>query len=159
MVEHTDVAIIGAGPAGLAVGACLIIRQAGLNFIILERDQKVASSWHRHYERLHLHTVKQLSSLPHVPFPTAYPRYVPRNLMIEYLDRYAAKFDLKSRFGDAARSVCRDGNGWRIQGTSSSISAPYVVIASGFNAEPVIPSIPGMEKFRGKLIHSAACQC
>ncbi len=67
MAEHTDVAVIGAGPAGLAVGACL--RKAGLNFIILERNQKVASSWHRHYERLHLHTVKQLSSLPYFPFP------------------------------------------------------------------------------------------
>jgi cation diffusion facilitator CzcD-associated flavoprotein CzcO len=154
MPEQTDVAIIGAGPAGLAVGACL--RQAGVSFIILERDQKVASSWHRHYERLHLHTVKQLSCLPYVPFPAAYPRYVPRNLMIEYLDRYAAKFDLNPRFGDAARSVCRDGNHWRIQGMSSSISASYVVVASGFNAEPVIPSIPGMEKFRGKLIHSVA---
>jgi cation diffusion facilitator CzcD-associated flavoprotein CzcO len=154
MPEQTDVTVIGAGPAGLAVGACL--RRAGLNFIILERDQKVASSWHRHYERLHLHTVKHLSCLPYVPFPAAYPRYVPRHLVIEYLDRYAAKFDLKPRLGDAARSVCRDGNDWRIEGTSSSISAPYVVVASGFNAEPAIPSIPGMEKFRGKLIHSAA---
>jgi cation diffusion facilitator CzcD-associated flavoprotein CzcO len=154
MAERTDVAVIGAGPAGLAVGACL--RKAGLNFVILERDEKVGSSWHRHYERLHLHTVKQLSSLPYFSFPAAYPRYVPRNLMIEYLDRYAAKFDLKPRFGDAARSVRRDGNDWRIQGTASSISAPYVVVASGFNAEPAIPSIPGMEKFGGKLIHSAA---
>ena len=153
MAEHTDVAIIGAGPAGLAVGACL--RKTGLNFIILERDQKVASSWRRHYERLHLHTVKQLSCLPYVPFPAAYPRYVPRNLMIEYLDRYAAKFDLKPRFGEAVRSVRRDGNDWFIQGTSSSVSASYVVIASGFNADPAIPTIPGTEKFRGRLIHSA----
>jgi cation diffusion facilitator CzcD-associated flavoprotein CzcO len=153
MAEHTDVAIIGAGPAGLAVGACL--RKTGLNFIILERDQKVASSWRRHYERLHLHTVKQLSCLPYVPFPAAYPRYMPRNLMIEYLDRYAAKFDLKPRFGEAVRSVRRDGNDWFIQGTSSSVSASYVVIASGFNADPAIPTIPGTEKFRGRLIHSA----
>jgi cation diffusion facilitator CzcD-associated flavoprotein CzcO len=154
MAERTDVAIIGAGPAGLAVGACL--RQAGLNFVILEKDKRVAPSWHRHYERLHLHTVKQLSCLPYVPFPASYPRYVPRNLMIEYLDRYAAMFDLKPRFGDAACSVRRDGNDWHIQGTTSSISAPYLVVASGFNTEPVIPSLPGMERFRGKLIHSAA---
>ena len=153
MAEHTDVAIIGAGPAGLAVGACL--RRAGLNFIILERDQRVASSWHRHYERLHLHTVRQLSCLPYVPFPPAYPRYVPRNLVIEYLESYASNFDLKPRFGDAVCSVRRDGNGWLIQGTSSSIRTSHVVIASGFNTEPVIPSVPGIEKFKGKVIHSA----
>jgi len=153
MAEHTDIAIIGAGPAGLAVGACL--RRAGLNFIILERDQRVASSWHRHYERLHLHTVRQLSCLPYVPFPPAYPRYVPRNLVIEYLESYASNFDLKPRFGDAVHSVRRDGNGWLIQGTSSSIRTSHVVIASGFNTEPVLPSVPGIEKFKGKVIHSA----
>src|SRR5215475_13778406 len=153
MLERTEVTVIGAGPAGLAVGACL--RQAGLSFIILERGEKVASSWHRHYERLHLHTVKQLSSLPYFPFPADYPRYVPRNLMIAYLDRYAANFDLKPRFGDAVRSVRRDGSDWFIQSALSSIRAPYVVVASGFNAEPVIPSIPGMENFGGRMIHSA----
>lgn len=79
MSKTADVAIIGAGPAGLAVGACL--RRAGLNFIILEKNGEIGSSWRRHYERLHLHTIKQLSSLPYLPFPKVYPRYVPRNLM------------------------------------------------------------------------------
>jgi len=153
MAEHTDVAVIGAGPAGLAVGACL--KKAGLNFIIFEKDQRLASSWHRHYERLHLHTVKQLSSLPYVPFPATYPRYVPRNLVIAYLESYASNFDLKPRFGDAVRIVRRDGNDWLIEGALSSVRACNVVIASGFNAEPVMPSIPGVEKFRGKLVHSA----
>jgi cation diffusion facilitator CzcD-associated flavoprotein CzcO len=153
MTENTDVAVIGAGPAGLAVGACL--RKAGLNFIILEKNNQIASSWRRHYERLHLHTIKQLSSLPFLPFPSAYPRYVPRNQMIEYLDRYAANFDLKPRFGDAARSIRRNGNDWIIESTSSSINARYVVIASGFNTEPVTPAVTGIEKFRGKVIHSA----
>jgi cation diffusion facilitator CzcD-associated flavoprotein CzcO len=153
MPEWTDVAVIGAGPAGLAVGACL--RRAGVNFIILERGDKVASSWHRHYERLHLHTVKQLSSLPYVPFPAGYPRYVPRNLVIAYLDRYATNFDLKPRFGETVRSVRRDRNDWFIETTQSSISASYVVVASGLNAEAVMPSFPGLDKFRGKVIHCA----
>ena len=153
MPERTDVAVIGAGPAGLAVGACL--RKAGVNFIILERGEKVAPSWHRHYERLHLHTVKHLSSLPYLPFPTDYPRYVPRNLMIAYLDRYAANFDLKPRFGDAVGSVRRDRNDWFIEAAQSSIRASYVVVASGLNAEPVMPSFSGLDKFRGKVIHSA----
>jgi cation diffusion facilitator CzcD-associated flavoprotein CzcO len=152
--EETDVVVIGAGPAGLAVGACL--RKAGVSFIILERGEKVAWSWHRHYERLHLHTIKQLSSLPYAPFPAAYPRYVPRNLMIEYLERYAANFDLMPRFGETVRSVRRNGNDWLIEGTSSLIRAFDVVVASGFNAEPVMPFVPGMEKFAGRVIHSAA---
>ena len=154
MPERTDVAVIGAGPAGLAVGACL--RKAGVNFIILERGEKVASSWHRHYQRLHLHTVKQLSSLPYFPFPADYPRYVPRNPMIAYLDRYATNFDLKPRFGQTVRSVRRDRNDWFIEATQSSISASYVVVASGLNAEPVMPSFSGLQKFGGKIIHSAA---
>ncbi len=151
--ETTDVVVVGAGPAGLAVGASL--RKAGLSFIILEKEHQVASSWRRHYERLHLHTVKQFSSLPYLPFPKSYPRYVPRDLVIEYLDGYAAHFGLQPRFGDAARSIRRNGNDWVVEATSSSLRAPYVVIASGYNAEPVMPSVPGIEKFNGKVIHSA----
>jgi cation diffusion facilitator CzcD-associated flavoprotein CzcO len=67
-------------------------------------------------------TVKQLSSLPYFPFPADYPRCVPRNLMIAYLDRYAANFDL--RFGETVHSVRRDRNAWFIEPTQCSISAP-----------------------------------
>jgi cation diffusion facilitator CzcD-associated flavoprotein CzcO len=62
MQQATSVAVVGAGPAGLAAGACL--RKAGLDFIILEKEDQVGASWRRHYARLHLHTVKQYSSLP-----------------------------------------------------------------------------------------------
>lgn len=66
MKEATTVAIIGAGPAGLAVGACL--SKAGLDFVILEKEHQVGSSWRRHYARLHPHTVKQYSASPFLPF-------------------------------------------------------------------------------------------
>src|SRR5215467_13376580 len=104
-MEHTSVAIVGAGPAGLAVGACL--RRAGVDFVILEKTPQVASSWRRHYERLHLHTIKQLSALPYRPFPARYPRYVPRHLVIEYLENYTETFELKPRFGEAVRAIGR----------------------------------------------------
>ncbi|CCV11047.1 FAD-dependent monooxygenase [Mesorhizobium sp. STM 4661] len=66
--EKTTVAVIGAGPAGLAVSACLT--RAGLDFVILEKDHEVAPAWRRHYERLHLHTVKAYSSLPSAISPS-----------------------------------------------------------------------------------------
>jgi indole-3-pyruvate monooxygenase len=55
-VEATEVVVIGAGPSGLAVGACL--KQPQIDFTILEKEHQVGSSWRRHYERLYLHTIK-----------------------------------------------------------------------------------------------------
>ena len=153
MEEPTTVAVIGAGPAGLAVGACL--RKAGVDFVILEKERQVGASWRRHYARLHLHTVKRYSALPFLPFPRSYPRYVPRELMIRYLENYAAHFDLRPRFAETVRSVRRDANTWLIEINSGALRAPFVVIASGYNAEPVSPSFAGLETFRGKVIHSA----
>ncbi len=75
--------------------------------------------------------------------------------MIAYLDRYAANFDLQPRFGETVHSVRRDRNAWFIEATQRSISASSVVVASGLNAEPVVPLISGVERFRGKVIHSA----
>ena len=65
--EQIDTLIVGAGPAGLAVAKELAGR--GLAFVIVEREQTVAPAWHRHYDRLHLHTAKRFSSLPGMPFP------------------------------------------------------------------------------------------
>ena len=153
MTETTDVVVVGAGPAGLAVGACL--RKAGLDFVMLERSSTVGSSWRAHYERLHLHTIKRLSALPDLPFPDDYPRYVPRKLMIDYLDRYAQAFALAPRFNETVHGVRRHGLGWVVESDESTIGAAHVVIASGLNAEPVMPAMPGFEMFRGQVLHSA----
>ena len=74
MTAETDTIIIGAGPAGLAVGA--VLRRAGVPFVMLERAECVGASWHHHYDRLRLHTPKSHSALPCRPYPSAYPRYV-----------------------------------------------------------------------------------
>jgi hypothetical protein len=152
-MEQTTVAIIGAGPAGLAAGACL--RAAGVDFVMLEKEQAVGASWRRHYARLHLHTVKKYSSLPLRSFPKNYPRYVPRELMVRYLDDYAAHFDLRPRFGAVVRAVRRDGDAWVVESATGSLRAAFVVIATGYNGEPSVPVIPGIETFGGKVLHSA----
>src|SRR6188474_2496195 len=99
MVEETDVIVLGAGPAGLAVGACL--RDRGVPFVMLEQAAQVGSAWRRHYERLHLHTIKQLSALPMVPWPATVPMYPSRAQVVDYLVRYAERFRLEPRFGQA----------------------------------------------------------
>ena len=65
-MQAEDILVIGAGPAGLAVSACL--RREGLLHVVLEREGVIAAAWQRHYDRLHLHTIKSYSSLPMTPF-------------------------------------------------------------------------------------------
>ena len=97
--------VIGAGPAGLAVGACL--KQAGIEFIILEQSDKAGPVWRRHYDRLHLHTDKKNSELPFVPFPKDYPRYPSRDQLVSYLESYSKKFDLHIRFNQQVMAARR----------------------------------------------------
>ena len=65
MTEHSDVVVIGAGPAGLAAAAAATFR--GLMVEVLEAGRSVATSWRSHYDRLHLHTTRALSGLPGMP--------------------------------------------------------------------------------------------
>src|SRR3954449_6670285 len=65
-MERCEVVVIGAGPAGLATAAAL--RHHGIGAVVLERDA-VGASWRRHYDRLHLHTVRWISHLPGYKIP------------------------------------------------------------------------------------------
>lgn len=152
--EHTPTVIIGAGPSGLAVGACL--RRAGLPFVLLDRAEAVGASWRNHYERLHLHTVKAHSALPHMPFPDDAPRYVPRAQVVAYLESYCDRFNLNPRLGESVASVRWDDGRWITQTQSTRYVSRHVVVATGYNRVPKMPEWPGRETFQGDLMHSSA---
>ncbi len=145
--------IVGAGPAGLAVGACL--RRVNIPFVMLEREDKVGSVWHRHYDRLHLHTDKTHSELPFLPFPKEYPRYPSRLDVIDYLESYADKFQLRPKFRQQVISAHYTDNLWDVRTQDTLYRAPNLVIATGNAREPFIPKWPGQSSFRGVLMHSS----
>jgi len=152
-VLETPTLIVGAGPAGLAVAGRM--RQAGLEFLVIEKSSRVADSWHRHYERLHLHTVKQLSSLPGLPFPDHYPRYVPRQELADYYAEYARTFSVDPIFGEEASVILRSDGRWLTRTCRNlDILSDNVVIATGLNRAPHRPSYQGEDRFTGRLIHS-----
>jgi NADPH-dependent 2,4-dienoyl-CoA reductase/sulfur reductase-like enzyme len=145
--------VVGAGPAGLAVGQAL--RERGVSFLILERGHTVAPAWHRHYERLHLHTSKRFSSLPGMPFADEAPTYPSRRQVIQYLEAYAHRFGLKPRFGVTVEHLDADGGSWRVKTNQGELTANAVVLATGLNAVPVEPRWPGMDDYRGEVLHSS----
>ena len=148
-----DVIVIGAGPAGLAVGACL--KQAMIPCIVLEQDETVGSAWHRHYDRLHLHTDKRNSALPFLPLPKDYPRYPSRAQVIDYLESYTQAFGLDIRFHQRVISARYENRQWEVQTRDHQYHAPNLVVAAGYNCEPYLPTWPGQDGFRGAILHSS----
>ncbi|MFK7956712.1 MAG: flavin-containing monooxygenase [Lysobacterales bacterium] len=128
---NTPVLIIGAGPAGLAVAACL--REHQLDFHIIEQANKVGWRWHNHYERLHLHTARDYSALPHMGFAKGTPRYPSRQQVVEYLDAYAENFGINPQFDTELRSLHRNANDWHAITSKQDFQAGQVVLCTGYN--------------------------
>ncbi|XXG43617.1 hypothetical protein AAC387_Pa01g3605 [Persea americana] len=163
--------IVGAGPSGLAVAASL--RLHSVPFLIVEKSDDIAFLWrHRTYDRLSLHLPKPFCHLPHVPFPPHFPTHPSRNHFLSYLLSYAHLFSLRPLFRHAVTDARFDPalSAWRV--TTSHSAAEFVsrwlVVATGENAEPVVPEFPGLEAFLGektttktktkkkkKVVHSA----
>jgi cation diffusion facilitator CzcD-associated flavoprotein CzcO len=126
-----------------------------LNVMVLEKAGQVGAVWQRHYDRLHLHTDRNHSGLPGMAMPKAYPAYPSRAQLVEYLESYAARFEIKPAFNTTVSRVRRDGRLWRADTARDSISAPAVVVATGIADAPYRPSWPGMESYSGVVLHSS----
>ena len=152
MTSTPDAIIIGAGPAGLACAATM--RAAGLNAAVLEKAGTVGSAWRQHYDRLHLHTDRNHSGLPGLPMPRDYPTYPSRAQVIDYLDAYAAHFEIRPVFNTEVSRIEQDGARWRVETNGEAMSAPVVIVATGIAHAPYRPSWPGMDRFGGGILHS-----
>ncbi|XP_010441967.1 PREDICTED: probable indole-3-pyruvate monooxygenase YUCCA5 [Camelina sativa] len=155
--------IVGAGPSGLATAACL--REQDVPFVVLERADCIASLWQkRTYDRIKLHLPKKVCQLPKMPFPEDYPEYPTKRQFIDYLESYANKFEITPQFNECVQSARYDETSglWRIKTSSSSSSGSemeyicrWLVVATGENAEKVVPEIDGLKtEFDGEVIHS-----
>lgn len=145
--------IIGAGPAGLACAAALSSK--GRRSVILEAADRPAASWHRHYDRLHLHTSKAHSALPGKRMPADFPRYPSRLQVAAYLEDYARTKDLRILFGKRAVSV-RKAVAWVVETANGDLyQSRSIVIATGLSNTPIRPEWHGQNSFMGPILHSS----
>ncbi|MEO8678586.1 MAG: NAD(P)/FAD-dependent oxidoreductase [Vicinamibacterales bacterium] len=147
-----DVLVIGAGPAGLATSASL--RQAGIPHLVVDRAGDVAASWKQHYDRLHLHTVKQYSSLPFAPWPDETPLYPSRSDVVRYLERYAEQHRITPRFGVEVRRVSRGAARFTVETSAGRLEPRFVIVATGYNGVANRPAFPGLGGFAGTVVHT-----
>ncbi|XP_037444745.1 probable indole-3-pyruvate monooxygenase YUCCA9 [Triticum dicoccoides] len=152
--------IVGAGPAGIAAAACLHTR--GVPSVVLDRDDCLASLWQRRtYDRLRLHLPKHFCQLPGMPFPDHYPEYPSKHQFVAYLESYAAAFHVRPRFRQSVVCARFDSAAglWRVQasdddtGVVTEYIGRWLVVATGENAERVIPDLDGADAFKGPVSH------
>lgn len=153
-LTQTDVLIVGTGISGLATAACL--QRQGIEYVIIEKHARVASAWHNHYHRLHLHTNKRVSQLPYKKFGKNIPRYPGRQQVIDYLNDYQQTFNIQPVFNTIATSIKKEGDYWITQTTNGIFQSKFLVMATGPFGKPKPVVLQGMETFPGKIVHSAA---
>ncbi|MFF8402640.1 flavin-containing monooxygenase [Streptomyces sp. NPDC015684] len=147
--------VIGAGPGGLA--AAYALRARGIRAVVLEKADRVGASWRGHYDRLHLHTTRRLSGLPGLAMPRRFGRWVSRDNVVRYLEKYAEHHELEIVTGVEVHRVERtgDGTGWLLHASGGrELTGSAVVVATGFNHTPRIPDWPGREGYDGDFRHA-----
>ena len=148
----SDVAVVGAGPAGIA--AALALKDRGLRPLVIDQADQVVASWRGRYDRLRLNSSRPFSHLPGRRFPRGTPLFPSRDELIEYLDRHAHEEGLELRLGTRVERIDRDDGGWALETSAGAVHAPQVVVATGYEQEPCIPEWPGREGFAGELLHA-----
>jgi putative flavoprotein involved in K+ transport len=151
-----ETVIIGGGQAGLAVGYCL--QRRGRTFMILDANERIGDSWRKRWPTLRLYSPARLDGLPGMAFP-APPSSFPAGLeMADYLEAYAARFELPVQSGVAVDGLERqNGSGFVVTAGDTRLDADNVVVATGVfqHERPVIPEYAAELDPRITQLHSA----
>ena len=135
--DHFEIAVIGAGQAGLAIGYLLA---QGRRFVILEAADSIGAAWRTRWDSLTLFTPCQYDSLPGLAFPGDPDGYPTRNEVIAYLESYAATFELPIELDSAVRSLSSENGKFVLELDGSTIEADQVVVATGPFQTPRVPA-------------------
>ena len=135
-----EVAVIGAGQAGLAMG--YFLRRQGRRFVIFERADSIGSAWRERWESLTLFTSRRYSALPGLPFPGDPDGYPVRDEVTAYLERYAETFELPIELHSEVTKLERGEDGrFRLETDGRMLSADQVVVATGPFQMPHVPEL------------------
>jgi putative flavoprotein involved in K+ transport len=136
--ERFETVIVGGGQAGLAVGHHLARR--GRRFVILDAHRRIGDAWRQRWDSLQLFTPARYDGLPGMPFPAPAWAFPTKDQVADYLEAYAARFDLPVRSGVRVDRLSRDGDRYLVAAGGRRWEADHVVVASGAYQRPRIPA-------------------
>jgi putative flavoprotein involved in K+ transport len=138
VMERYETVIVGGGQAGLAMGYRLM--KQGRSFVILDAAERVGDAWRKRWSSLRLFTPAGRDGLPGFRFPAPSSSFPTKDEMADYLEAYAARFDLPVRTGTRVERLAKNGNGYVVEAGELRFAADNVVVASGQYHRPSVPS-------------------
>jgi putative flavoprotein involved in K+ transport len=152
--ERFDTVIVGGGQAGLAIGWHLA--RLGRSFVILDAGARVGDPWRGRWDSLRLFTPARYSGLPGWPFPADPFHYPTRDEVADYLEAYAARFELPVRSGIRVERLTRTGDRFLVAAGDRRFEAANVVVASGAYHHPRVPEFAAELDPSIRQLHSTA---
>ncbi len=153
MEQRDEVLVIGAGPAGIA--CALALEEAGIDYVVMDRETVVGSTWDRLYPSLKLNTSRFYSHMPGKRFPLHFGIYASARQYHDYLLDYVSKHDFNIRHGVEVQRVARAQTGWLVDSSEGIGIWRAVILATGRFGNPWTARLAGIERFAGQVLHSA----
>src|SRR5262245_41479652 len=153
------VLIAGGGQAGLSLAARL--GRIGVDALVVDRFERVGDCWRKRYHSLALHNSTEFNHLPYMPFPPTWPRYLPKDMVADWFEAYAWAMEIN--FWTSAELVSgtydESAGRWNAvvrhtDGTERTLHPRHLVFANGLVGSPHVPELPGLEGFKGDVLHT-----
>jgi cation diffusion facilitator CzcD-associated flavoprotein CzcO len=157
--REPTVLVIGGAQAGLSIAARL--NQQGVDTLVVEKWPRIGDSWRKRYHSLALHNSIHLNHLPYMEFPPTWPKYIPKDMLGNWFEFYADAMEINcwtdtefvgGIWDETAK--CWTARLKRGDGTERVVRPRHLVFANGVSCYPMIPDLPGLEDFKGEVIHS-----
>jgi cation diffusion facilitator CzcD-associated flavoprotein CzcO len=157
--ERVDAVIVGSGFSGL--GMAIRMLQSGMDdFVVLERADALGGTWRdNHYPGCCCDVPSHVYSFSFALNPDWTRGFAPQEEIRKYLEATADAFGVRPhiRFGHEVTGAEWDEaeRRWLVQTPQGRFSARVLVSGAGAFSDPLIPDLPGLERFRGATFHSA----
>jgi len=153
------VLVVGGAQAGLSIAARL--NQIGVDTLVVEKWPRIGDSWRKRYHSLALHNAISVNHLPYMPFPPTWPTYIPKDMLGLWFEIYAQVMEINTWTNtEFVKGAWDEGTKrWtatlkRADGSERVMHPRHIVFANGVSSYPLIPELPGLDGFKGTVVHS-----
>lgn len=78
-----------------------------------------------------------------------------RDQLVEHVERHAGEDGIELKLGTRVERIDRADGGWALGTSEGELRTPQVIVATGYEQEPIIPDWSGRAAFKGELLHSS----